>query len=280
MADLGFELLFRFVWGWFVFLLLVSRQESSERFLKIAFWVGGGTLGCLLWLVTEGTSELRDVRLLALGSLLSGSFLYCLKTSVPARVTGFLLLLLAPVATVWNEAGVDQVNFLLGAGVLGSIFMSQYLGHWFLNVPGMHIRELKRLSLGILICLGAKSVEVTYTLWDRWELSESLKIDAMGRPLGLDVSQLQSLEQLSQVQSLLGLIGDGPWGLGYFGLLVLITRILWGLVAPLILAVLVWRTVQMRSTQSATGILYAMSVMILIGEGAALFFRSRLGWNI
>jgi hypothetical protein len=280
MADLGFELLFRFVWGWFVFLLFVSRSESSERFLKIAFWIGSGTLGALVWLALEASPGLRSVRMMALASTLIGSFFYCLLTSRPARILGFTALVAAPFSLLWSESTGDCINFLLGSAVLGSVFMGQYLGHWFLNVPGMHIQELKRLSLWILVSLGAKTAELSFTLLSRWELSESLKIDSMGRPIGIDVSQLQSLEQLSQVQSLLGLVGDGPWGLGYFGLLVLITRILWGLVAPLVLSVLVWRTVQMRSTQSATGILYAICVMILVGEGAALFFKSRLGWNI
>jgi len=46
-----------------------------------------------------------------------------------------------------------------------------------------------------------------------------------------------------------------------------------GVVAPLLLSPLVWRTARMQSTQSATGILYAVLVFVLIGELCARFLQ-------
>ena len=43
-------------------------------------------------------------------------------------------------------------------------------------------------------------------------------------------------------------------------------RVLFGLVAPLTLSWMIWQTVKIRSTQSATGILYVAVVFVLFGE--------------
>jgi hypothetical protein len=43
-------------------------------------------------------------------------------------------------------------------------------------------------------------------------------------------------------------------------------RILIGLVGPAIIAWMVWQTARIRSTQSATGILYAGVVLAFLGE--------------
>ena len=46
----------------------------------------------------------------------------------------------------------------------------------------------------------------------------------------------------------------------------LMTRVLFGFVAPLVLLWLAWRCVRIRSNQSATGILYVVVAFVLIGE--------------
>jgi hypothetical protein len=85
---------------------------------------------------------------------------------------------------------------------------------------------------------------------------------------------------LDSSQSLFGVAGESYFGLGTFGILLLVTRILWGILAPYLLGYMVFKTVSIRATQSATGILYALCVMILIGEGAALFLLSQIGWHL
>ena len=57
----------------------------------------------------------------------------------------------------------------------------------------------------------------------------------------------------------------------------MLSRLLWGVVAPIVLAWMIKKTVEMRATQSATGILYALCVAILLGEGAALYLKRMLG---
>jgi hypothetical protein len=56
-----------------------------------------------------------------------------------------------------------------------------------------------------------------------------------------------------------------------------IFRVAWGLLAPLGMAYWVWETVRIRSTQSATGILYASMVCTMMGEGMGLFLTLQTG---
>jgi hypothetical protein len=54
-------------------------------------------------------------------------------------------------------------------------------------------------------------------------------------------------------------------------------RVTIGLVIPLIFGFMIWGTVKIRSTQSATGILYATIIMVLIGEAFAQFLSNLIG---
>ena len=48
-------------------------------------------------------------------------------------------------------------------------------------------------------------------------------------------------------------------------------RLLFGLVGPIFLTFLTWKTVELEATQSATGILYAVLALVLVGEASALY---------
>jgi hypothetical protein len=172
------------------------------------------------------------------------------------------------------------VHFVLSAGVLGGAFMGQFLGHWYLNVPGMNIYELKKVSRLFILALSLKIIENLVLVVQKIKETSIAPsfFDDMGRPLGLDISQSQSWIQLNLEHSPLGLKGDYFLGLGGFGILVYSMRVLWGLLAPVIMALMVHKTISIRATQSATGILYATCVLVLLGEGAAIFLFLKLGW--
>ncbi len=57
-------------------------------------------------------------------------------------------------------------------------------------------------------------------------------------------------------------------------------RSLMGLAAPLMLSVLIWQTVKMRSTQSATGLLYVALILVLFGELVSQFLLVRTGYPL
>ncbi len=59
------------------------------------------------------------------------------------------------------------------------------------------------------------------------------------------------------------------WGFAGFGVGLAVLRrgaLGVGFVGPLVATVLAWKTVQIRSTQSATGILYIAMTLVLFGE--------------
>ncbi len=275
MTLLGFELVFRLLWGWLFFLMFISRSETSERFPRVAIYIATGFALFAGWLA-HGGGALGPRVPATLALLVLGSVLYAFLTPRYARTVGFLTVIGAPWLIIASRPLPDILNFFLSSFLLGSVFMGQYLGHWYLNAPGMHIRELRRIVLAAVFSVGFKVAEAAWTLFVRIGLEPPLHVDVMGRPAPPSLG----FQELSIPDAVLGLSGDGAFGLGFYGLMMLAMRALWGLLAPMLLVWMVKKTVDVRSTQSATGILYALCVMILIGEGTAIFFWRNLGWNL
>ncbi len=64
--------------------------------------------------------------------------------------------------------------------------------------------------------------------------------------------------------------GSAPRGSAFTGALLVGMRWCFGIIGPAIGVWLAWRTAVIRSTQSATGILYAVTTLIILGELAGL----------
>jgi hypothetical protein len=275
MALLGFELLLRLLWGSALGVVFVRRTESSEKFVKIAArFVWGIGLSAVLLLLSSGGAHVKQ--LLGAGLLILGFELYSRIVARWGRITGFALILLSPLCLLWGLGWQDYVNWVSSGILLGGFFAGQFLGHWFLNVPGMHIQELKRVTQYLFVGLFLKTAEVVVSLFLRWDQFQAEGLDAMGRPLGIDLSAPEVLLKLNPSQSIFALEGEGFMGLGSYGFVLLAMRLMWGLIAPWILALMIRETVRTRSTQSATGIYYAACVMILVGEATALYLRNVL----
>jgi len=292
MAALGFELLLRFLWGSTLILFFISRKETSERFLRIAsmILVSVAALDALLlWKAVEsakiptGDTILYAPNIVALNfgflsltALAVGGLLYARTFFRMTRILGFILFIFSPAYFLQEQPAAQSVNFLLSSLLIGAVFAGQYLGHWYLTVPGMHIQELKRVINILFFAVVLKSVEI---FWGLYRLGAHLKssVDVMGRPMGIVMDQSSSLLNLNFSLDGMGVSGDYWLGFGIFGVILLGARVLWGLLAPIILGYMVKRTVDIRSTQSATGILYALCVAVLFGEGTALYLKYQLG---
>ncbi|MEO5667162.1 MAG: hypothetical protein ABIR96_03810 [Bdellovibrionota bacterium] len=272
---LGFELLFRLLWGFALSVVFVRRTESSEKFVRIAarFVWGLGLASALLGYFAVGTT---GAALAGLTLCTFGFELYARVYATWGRLLGFTFLIAGPFVAYASLGAPSMINFLGSGLLLGGFFGGQFLGHWFLNVPGMAIRELTRLTGFLFIGLSAKTVETLWALFERARMAAPALIDPMGRPLGEDVTNTDFLLKLNPSNSVLSLEGDLWLKLGSYGLILLSMRLIWGIIAPWILALMVRDTVGKRATQSATGILYAACVMVLVGEAVALYIRDSL----
>jgi hypothetical protein len=124
--------------------------------------------------------------------------------------------------------------------VLGSAAVAMLLGHWYLVSPKLSIRYLQILTIGLIVSIILRS--------------------------GLFVEVImRSREQLSQMHFY-----------EIYGIFVL-QRVALGLFLTLALSILTYFCVKIRSTQSATGILYVVLVFCLIGELIASYLFAKTG---
>ncbi len=119
--------------------------------------------------------------------------------------------------------------------VLGLVFASMLLGHWYLNSPGMEIAPLQRLII-------ASAVAIV------------LEMTVAGIGLAAVVSQQPDITVGWLLFVLL------RWSFGLFGVLAL----LW----------MARRTLEIPNTQSATGILYVAVLGVFIGELTGLLLSA------
>jgi len=140
------------------------------------------------------------------------------------------------------ETWLLAFHSLTSAALLGATIGGMLLGHWYLVNTGMPIAPLRRMAV------------------------------AMGAAALIKVPMLLAV---------FGMYGWPPTRLGWAMALFLppglfyFIRVLIGILGPLSLAPMVWQTARLQATQSATGILYAAVVLVLIGEMTANFLMAR-----
>jgi hypothetical protein len=193
-----------------------------------------------LWLQAERFLSIAFVLLLA-------AYLLVLRRGRLPRIQNVagLLVPILGLASLWSAAlasantqlfGLGEpLAVLAGAMALGSALTGLSLGHWYLVSPTLSVRPLIRVTF---LCIGAV------------------------------VAQLVLLPLLFLTA------GDAVQTLLNDDLLFLGVRVIFGLIVPLIAAIMTWRTARIRSLDSATGLLYIVAALILAGEISArtLFF--------
>ncbi len=127
---------------------------------------------------------------------------------------------------------------LSSAALLGTATSAMLMGHSYLIAPAMSLTPLYRLLAALAAALG-------------------LRMLADGWAVGVWLTE----------HSLAGLEGDA--------VLWLPVRWLVGFIAPLVLCWMAWQTAKIRSTQSATGILYVVVIFCFLGELTGLLLRDK-----
>ncbi len=138
------------------------------------------------------------------------------------------------------DAPLRLADDVLSAFVVGSATTAMLMGHSYLVAPAMTIAPLMRLLAAVGVSVILRVVLACWGLWG-W-------------------TALQSQGNLETELML--------W---------LPVRWLLGLIAPLVLGWMAWETARIRSTQSATGILYVVVIVCFLGELTSLLLVEKTG---
>jgi hypothetical protein len=154
------------------------------------------------------------------------------------------------IAVQRGSSSVDPRGLLLGAlsamatgSVAGSVGMAMVLGHWYLTIPTLQVKHLQRLNRVTVVCMItclALLVITCCAFADRLNDGE--------RPL------------------------LGATGLSYLG-----TRVTVGLILPLVFSWMTAGSLKFENTRSATGILYASTILVLIGTAVSVSLQDSYG---
>ena len=141
----------------------------------------------------------------------------------------------------WELTALNASGRLASAFLLGSTLTAMLLGHHYLTAPAMSIDPLKRFVRCMAVALGLRTFVAALGLGLWYTGIVVPRPSATAAPLFLAIR----------------------WGMG--------------LVGPLVATILTWKTVAIRSTQSATGILYIAMTLVLFGELTALIVAREVG---
>lgn len=158
--------------------------------------------------------------------------------------TALVLVVGASAATAGPlELAVASLSALSTGGVAGTVGLAMVLGHWYLTIPGLDVAHLAWLNK---VTVAAMVVSLAAVGLVCLVFSEALNT---GRTPLL-----------------------GPWGLFYLG-----TRVAVGLLLPLLFGWMTAASLKHQNTRSATGILYASTVLVLIGTAVSISLQDSYG---
>jgi hypothetical protein len=155
---------------------------------------------------------------------------------------GWLVLASSSVsAALW---AANTLSRFASGFVMGSTLLAMLLGHHYLTAPSMSIEPLKRIVALSGVGLAARAAMAGLAMFLLARGSAGAGMASAGPDLVLFLG--------------------ARWGLGFLG--------------AAVATYLTWRTVQIRSTQSATGILYITLIFLLFGELTSLILAGRVGF--
>ncbi len=229
--------LLRLSFGLLGALLLILRDDVNSRFYRVQFLTSLGLLVGTIIFPPDHPVSTAFWWVLGFGitACVLGSMSWMFETNpfgktlvvISATLIGVLIVLVS----LGQPAGPWWMwlgDHLTSAAVTGLSLTAMLLGHSYLVAPMMSIKPLQRLivALGVAILL-----RVGISLYSLW---------------------LWRQGNLTMVNNAVVVWLAGRW--------------LAGFILPLILGWMAWETSRIRSTQSATGILYVVTIFCVLGE--------------
>ena len=242
--------------GIFLTLVVVSR-EAGVKFFRFNAGLAAALIAVAL--VFRPSSEPAAVNTVALAALVvcqAAVVLYwgtvgrTLASIRPALVavacsSGVVVLVAQAIASAagspFDVNVLTIASFLSSAALLGGASTAMILGHWYLVIPSMQVSHLQSIvkvhiaSLVVRVVVVLAAVVVAIETWQP----------------GLGPSFRHYVTSVDGV---------------FFW-----QRVLFGLGGPALLSYLTWETAKIRSTQSATGILYVDFFTVVVGEVLAKY---------
>ena len=230
----------RLAFGLLACLWLLSPAQVNPRFFRVHFLTVLG-LTAVAWFFA------REEAGVAAQLILAAALLLCFVGSVVWHVEGAPLgRLCMYAATAALGAGLvlvgnEPADDFASAAVLGSATTAMLMGHSYLIAPAMSLSPLLTLLGALGISLTARMALAAVGLW-QWTDSVT-------------------------------------WSnLKFEFLLWLSVRWLVGFVGPVALGWMAWEATRIRSTQSATGILYVVVILCFLGELTSQLLLSKTGF--
>jgi hypothetical protein len=230
-------------------LVVLPTGQVPPRFFRVQYLTSLGLLAVAAFFLRE----VADLRLwIVLGAALTLTFAGSVVWHVEGSPGQPIILVLANVALLAalflgaQASRGDKSDLRLAAddiasaAVLGAATSAMLMGHAYLIAPAMSLTPLYRLLGALATTLGARVVLASLGLY--WWTGHS----AAGN---LETEMLLWLG----VRWIIGLVG------------------------PLVLGWMAWETARIRSTQSATGILYVVVILGFLGELTSQLLLEKTG---
>jgi protein NrfD len=239
-----------------VFTLVFVSREAGVKFFRFNAGLAAILLAVAFALRPPETMSTDLGRLAVLGLVVVeaaiilywatvGRALASVRPAIVATAVGAGLIALVAQgvtqASGLSAQAMTVASFLSSAALLGGACTAMILGHWYLVIPSLQVSHLQSIvkvhiaSMVVRVVVVAAAVFMAIVSWQP---------------------------------------GMGPSFRGYIlsvSGIFFWQRVLFGLVGPGLLSYLTWETAKIRSTQSATGILYVDFFTVVVGEVLAKY---------
>ena len=226
-------------------LLFISR-EAGVKFFRFNAGLAAVLVAIALAFQFDAVLAVAEAALVVywatVGRMLARARPFIVGVIVSAGLAAIVLQALSVSAT-WSvpARALTVASFLSSAALLGGACTAMVLGHWYLVIPSMQVTHLQSVvklhiaSMVVRVAVVAAAIFVALVTWQP---------------------------------------GSGPSFRYYVTSVAGIffwQRVLFGLAGPALLSYLTWETAKIRSTQSATGILYVDFFTVVVGEVLAKY---------
>jgi protein NrfD len=240
-----------------VFTLVLVSREAGVKFFRFNAGLAAALIAvAFAFRPSDQLTAAGQVALVALAVSEAAIVVYwatvgrALASIRPALVTvecvGGIVALVAQAMAVTAGSAIDfkvltVASFLSSAALLGGASTAMILGHWYLVIPSMqvsHLQSIVKVHIASMVVRVGVVVAVVVVAIETWQP-------------GLGPSFKHYITSVAGV---------------FFW-----QRVLFGLGGPALLSYLTWETAKIRSTQSATGILYVDFFTVVVGEVLAKY---------